>query len=184
MADQVRVGLGAVAARDRDVELGIAPHAVLGDVQPGRLDLGLDPDPHSAFIAQSDPNDAVNVNTPTASSPSAWVPSWSKLPVYQSLPCPVARFSASAGTAKIPVASVPQTPAIPWTATAPIGSSIRMRSTSRTPSDGDPAGDEPDDDRRPGRDEAGRRGHGDEGGDHAVQHHREVGLPQHEPRRR
>ena len=47
---------------------------------------------------------------------------------------PVARFSASAGTAKMPVASVPQTPAIPWTATAPIGSSIRIRSTSRTPS--------------------------------------------------
>src|SRR5918994_257744 len=90
--------------------------------------------PHSAFIAHSDPNDALNVNTPTATSPSACVPSWSKLPVYQRPPVPVARFAASAGTAKIPVASVPQTPAIPWTATAPIGSSIRMRSTSRTPS--------------------------------------------------
>ena len=46
---------------------------------------------------------------------------------------PVARFSASAGTAKIPVASVPQTPAMPWTATAPIGSSMRARSTASTP---------------------------------------------------
>ena len=46
---------------------------------------------------------------------------------------PVARFSASAGTAKMPVASVPQTPAMPCTATAPIGSSMRIRSTSRTP---------------------------------------------------
>src|SRR5258708_6438737 len=34
----------AVAARDRDVELGIAPHAVLGNVQPCGLDVFLDPD--------------------------------------------------------------------------------------------------------------------------------------------
>ena len=33
----VAVRLGAVAAGHRDVELGIAPHAVLGDVEPGRL---------------------------------------------------------------------------------------------------------------------------------------------------
>ena len=46
---------------------------------------------------------------------------------------PVARLAASAGTAKKPVASVPQTPAMPCTATAPIGSSMPMRSTARTP---------------------------------------------------
>ncbi len=61
------------------------------------------------------------------------MPSWSNEPVYQSPPVPVARFSASAGTAKMPVASVPHTPAMPCTATAPMGSSIRARSTASTP---------------------------------------------------
>ena len=74
------------------------------------------------------------MKTPTASSPSACTPSWWKLPVYTSPPEPVARLSASAGTAKIPVASVPQTPASPCTETAPIGSSMRSRSTPSTPS--------------------------------------------------
>ena len=46
---------------------------------------------------------------------------------------PVARFFDSTGTAKRPVASVPQTPAMPCTETAPIGSSIPMRSTKITP---------------------------------------------------
>ncbi len=46
---------------------------------------------------------------------------------------PVPRSFASAGTAKRPVASVPQTPESPWTATAPIGSSMPIRSTTRTP---------------------------------------------------
>jgi hypothetical protein len=85
----------------------------------------------------------VKVKTPTASRPSAWTPSWWKLPVYQSPPVPVARFSASAGTAKIPVASVPHTPAIPCTATAPIGSSIRILSTSRTPTTATPPATSP-----------------------------------------
>src|SRR5919109_2093955 len=49
MADEVAVRLGAVAARDRDVELGIAPHTVLGDVEAGRLRLLLDPDPPQAL---------------------------------------------------------------------------------------------------------------------------------------
>ena len=42
------VVLRAVAARNRDVELGVAPHAVLGHVEPDALDLGLraDPDGH------------------------------------------------------------------------------------------------------------------------------------------
>src|SRR5262245_9136055 len=44
MRAEVRVGLGAVAARDRDVELGVAPHAVLVDVEADRLDLRLDAD--------------------------------------------------------------------------------------------------------------------------------------------
>src|SRR4051794_10711279 len=43
------VRLGAVAARDRDVELGIAPHAVLGDVQAGRLHMPLDADAPEAL---------------------------------------------------------------------------------------------------------------------------------------
>ena len=46
---------------------------------------------------------------------------------------PVARFFASTGTANSPVASVPQTPDMPCTATAPIGSSIPMRSMKITP---------------------------------------------------
>src|SRR5581483_436121 len=41
---QVAVLLGAVAARNGDVELGVAPHAVLGHVQPGRLHLRLGAD--------------------------------------------------------------------------------------------------------------------------------------------
>ena len=46
------------------------------------------------------------------------------------------------------------------------------------------AGDEADDDRSPRCDEAGRRRDGDECRNGAVQHHREVGLAQHDPRRR
>src|SRR5437868_6458560 len=41
---EVAVRLGAVAPRHRDVELGIAPHAVLVHVEALRLDLRLDPD--------------------------------------------------------------------------------------------------------------------------------------------
>src|SRR4051794_41569511 len=43
-AGEMAVRFGAVAARNRDVELGIAPHAVLGDVEPERLRVLLDPD--------------------------------------------------------------------------------------------------------------------------------------------
>ena len=46
---EVTVRFGAVAARDRDVELRIAPHAVLADVEPGRLDLGLRADSYGAL---------------------------------------------------------------------------------------------------------------------------------------
>src|SRR5438105_4790305 len=49
VAEQVAVRLGAVAARDRDVELGIAPHAVLADVEAGGLRLLLDPDSPEAL---------------------------------------------------------------------------------------------------------------------------------------
>src|SRR5438067_6640107 len=42
---EVAVGLGAVAARNRDVELGVAPHAVLVDVESLRFDARLDADP-------------------------------------------------------------------------------------------------------------------------------------------
>src|SRR5439155_23548383 len=41
---EMPVRLGAVAARDGDVELGVAPHSVLGDVEAGRLDVLLDAD--------------------------------------------------------------------------------------------------------------------------------------------
>ena len=139
--------------------------------------------PHSAFIAHSDPNDALNVNTPTASSPSACVPSWSKLPVYQRPPVPVARFSASAGHREDPGRERPPH------ARHPVDGDGADRVVDPDPLDeqdaehGDHAGDQPDDDRRPRRDEPGRRGHGDEGRDHAVEHHRQVGLPQHDPRR-
>src|SRR6185295_12203986 len=50
---EMTVGLGPVAAGNRDVELGVAPHAVFRDVQTGRLRLGLDPDaPHSLHHPQ------------------------------------------------------------------------------------------------------------------------------------
>src|SRR5207237_5996430 len=42
---EMSMGLGSVAARNRDVELGITPHTVLGDVQAGGLDVLLDPNP-------------------------------------------------------------------------------------------------------------------------------------------
>src|SRR5690349_12618333 len=41
---QVAVAPGAVPAGHRDVELGVAPHAVLGDVETGGLGLLLDAD--------------------------------------------------------------------------------------------------------------------------------------------
>src|SRR5262249_53200258 len=44
LAEQVAVALGAVSPGNRDVELGIAPHAVLGHVQSGGLDVLLDAD--------------------------------------------------------------------------------------------------------------------------------------------
>src|SRR5262245_43719693 len=36
---EMAMGLGAVAARNRDVELGVAPHAVLADVEARGFDL-------------------------------------------------------------------------------------------------------------------------------------------------
>src|SRR6516165_2118379 len=41
---EMAVRFGPVTARDRDVELGVAPHAVLGHVETCRLDLRLDAD--------------------------------------------------------------------------------------------------------------------------------------------
>ena len=72
------------------------------------------------------------MKTPTATRPSACTPSWYGEPVYRSPPWPTPTVAASAGTARSPVASVPQTPARPCTATAPIGSSMPRRSTSGT----------------------------------------------------
>src|SRR5207244_8326499 len=45
VAKQVPVRLGSIAAGDRNVELRIAPHAVLRDVEAGGLGLLLDADP-------------------------------------------------------------------------------------------------------------------------------------------
>src|SRR4051812_46460876 len=45
LPDQVAVTLGAITARNRDVELGVAPHAVLGYVEARRLHVLLDADP-------------------------------------------------------------------------------------------------------------------------------------------
>src|SRR5215213_7455747 len=42
VGEEMAVRLRPVAAGNGDVELGIAPHAVLGHVQTGRLDLGFD----------------------------------------------------------------------------------------------------------------------------------------------
>ena len=60
---EVAVRLGPVAARDRDVELGVAPHAVLGDVETGRLRpprrCGC---PKVIFITQRIANDSENVH--------------------------------------------------------------------------------------------------------------------------
>ena len=53
MAKQVPVRLGAVPARNRDVELGVAPHPVLGDVEAGGLDVsGSVRIPKVRFMAQ------------------------------------------------------------------------------------------------------------------------------------
>jgi len=57
------LGRGGCARRPRsrpgrDVELGVAPHAVLGHVDPRGLDVVLDADPQMAFIVQRAPNDA------------------------------------------------------------------------------------------------------------------------------
>src|SRR5262245_5674622 len=45
MTEQVAVALSPVPAGNRDVELGIAPHSVLGYVQSRRLDVLLDANP-------------------------------------------------------------------------------------------------------------------------------------------
>ena len=95
---------------------------------------------------------------------------------------PVASFSASAGTVRKPSESVPQTPAMPCAASAPTGSSIPIRSTRRTPKTTITPATEADHDRGPGGDERARCGDRDERRDRAVQHHREVGLLDHEPR--
>src|SRR5439155_23914974 len=49
VAKQVPVRLGSIAAGDRNVELRIAPHAVLRDVEAGGLGLLLDADPPEAL---------------------------------------------------------------------------------------------------------------------------------------
>src|SRR5919202_1458014 len=89
--------------------------------------------PHSRFIVQRVPKDAENVNAPTAARPRSCTQTWCSEPVKTKPPRPVPRLAASAGTAKRPVAIVPHTPEAPWTATAPIGSSIPSRSTTSTP---------------------------------------------------
>ena len=111
--------------------------------------------PQSRFSVQSEPNEAVNVNAPTASEAErlhaelvqrAGV---EKPAAAGGEPSPPARERANR-----PVASVPQTPARPCTATAPIGSSMPSRSTSEDADDRDHRRDEPDHDRGPRRDEA------------------------------
>src|SRR5215217_7427603 len=49
VAEQMAVRLRAVASGDGDVELGVAPHAVLADVEAGPLGLLLDTDPPEAL---------------------------------------------------------------------------------------------------------------------------------------
>src|SRR5438046_2747643 len=44
VSEQMAVGLGAVSTRDRNIELRIAPHPVLGDVEPRGLHVRLDAD--------------------------------------------------------------------------------------------------------------------------------------------
>ena len=59
---EVRMRLRPVAAGNRDVELGVAPHAVLGDVEAGRLRLlARRGSPRSSSSRRAPPNDAVKV---------------------------------------------------------------------------------------------------------------------------
>src|SRR3954451_10195269 len=89
--------------------------------------------PHTLCSVHRHPYDVANPNAPTATRPSACTPSWWKPPPYTRPLVPVARFDERIGTAKRPHASVPQTPDMPCTATAPIGSSMPIRSTKMTP---------------------------------------------------
>ena len=71
----------SVAAGNRDVELGVAPHAVLVDVEAAASRPPARPGcPTSSSARRGSANDAPNVNAPTATSPSAWTPSWWKPP--------------------------------------------------------------------------------------------------------
>src|SRR5207247_6297031 len=51
----VGVRLGSVATRNRDVELGVAPHAVLGHVEAARLGFLLDADAPQLLQRPEDP---------------------------------------------------------------------------------------------------------------------------------
>ena len=140
--------------------------------------------PKVTFISQRTPNDAVNVNAPTASEAEDLHAELVEAAAVEAARRSRSRgSSACEGRARKPSASVPHTPAMPCAAIAPIGSSIRTRSTRRTPRTTITPATNPITIAAPRRDERARRGDRDESGDRAVQHHREVGLLDHEPRR-
>ena len=125
--------LRPVAARNRDVELGVAPHAVLVDVESTGLDLRLDADAHVFFRTKRIANDSGERERADRTQAERLDAELVEAAAVEEPGRPVARLFACDGSVRKPSASVPQTPAIPCAATAPIGSSIPTRSTRSTP---------------------------------------------------
>src|SRR5215208_1001523 len=183
VAEQVAVRLRAVAAGDGDVELGVAPHAVLADVEAGRLGLLLDADPPEAL------------HRPEARERRAEGEGADRGEPEQLHPDLVQR----AGVDETALAGVERRSQRwdceePGRDRAPDAGDAVDRDRADRIVDPDPldrkhaddrnhARDEADHNRGPGRDEPACGGDGHERREDAVQHHRDVRLAQHEPGR-
>ena len=181
-ADQMSVRLGAVATGNRDVELGVAPHAVLGHVQARlfHLRLGADADRDLEEVQDgerhreregADGREAESLNTELVQPATVEEPALAGRELGGQL-----RHRQEAQRERAPHAG------------HAVGGDRPDGVVDPDPVDcehaqhDDHAGDEPDQDRRPRRHERTRRGDRHERRDRAVQHHREVGLLDHEPR--
>ena len=173
--------LGAVAAGHWDVELGVAPHAVLGDVEAGGLDLRLSPDPERSLHRpergerraegeRSHREEAERLDSELVEAAGVDEPARARGEVLgeggngEDPGCERAPDAREAVDGDRPDGIVDPDPL-----------------DEEDADDRDRRRDQPDHDRGPRGDEARGGRDGDERGDDAVQHHRDVRLLEHDP---
>ena len=135
---------GAVAAGDRDVELRIAPHAVLGDVQAGRLDLRLGADPDRDLEQQQHEERRAERERADRREAERLRAELVQAAAVEEAALAGRELVARLGMVRNPSDSVPQTPAMPCAAMAPIGIVDADLLDEEHSEDDDHAGDEAD----------------------------------------